>query len=53
MSTCVAEISAAVLGFQIVEGLRALLKEWGVDLDPPALYEDNQSAVAVIESGGT
>ena len=29
-STCEAEVSAAALGFQIVEGLRAILEEWGL-----------------------
>ena len=53
LSTCECEVGAAALGFQIVEGLRALLDEWGVRLDPPALYQDNQSALTVIEQGGT
>ena len=37
----------------MVEGLRSLLAEWGVRLDPPALYQDNQSAMTAIETGGT
>ena len=53
LSTCECEVGAAALGFQIVEGLRSLIVEWGVRLDPPALYQDNQSAMTVIQTGGT
>ena len=53
LSTCEREVGAAALGFQVVEGLRAVFVEWGVVLDPPALYQDNQSALTVMETGGT
>ena len=51
MSTCEAEVAAAALGFQIVEGLQSMLQEWGVVLEAPRLYQDNQSAITVIETG--
>ena len=53
LSTCECEVAAAALGFQIVEGLHSLFVEWGVRLDPPALYQDNQGALTVMETGGT
>ena len=53
LSTCEAEVSAAATGWQIVEGLRALLHEWSCELDPPLLLVDNKSALRVAELGGT
>ena len=53
LSTCEAEVSAAALTFQIVEGLKALLLEWDVKLDPPILLVDNKSALVVSEFGGS
>ena len=53
LSTCEAEVSAAATTWQIVEGLKALLAEWCVDLSPPILLVDNKSALRVAELGGT
>jgi hypothetical protein len=53
LSTCEAEVSAAALAFQIVEGLRSLLEEWGVRVRAPLLLVDNKSAISVVEQGGT
>merc|ERR1712218_37459 len=53
LSTCEAEVSAAATGWQVVEGLRALLQEWSCELDPPLLLVDNKSALRVAELGGT
>ena len=52
-STCEAEVSAAALGFQIVEGLRAILEEWGVTLSTPLLLVDNKSALVLATCGGS
>ena len=51
--TCEVDVAAAAQGFQVVEGLKSMLTEWGIVLDPPPLYQGNQSALAVIETGGT
>ena len=53
LSTCEAEVSAAAMGFQIMEGLKCLVEEWGVRLDTPILLVDNKSAITVAENGGT
>ena len=53
LSTCEAEVGAGALSFQIVEGLRCLLQEWGVRLNPPVLLVDNKSAIVLTESGGS
>ena len=53
LSTCEAEVSAAALTFQILEGLKGLLIEWGVQLHAPILLIDNKSALCVSEFGGT
>ena len=52
-STCEAEISAAALGFQIVEGLRAILEEWRITLSTPLLLVDNKSALVLATCGGS
>ena len=52
-STCEAEVSAAALGFQIVEGLRAILEEWSVTLSKPLLLVDNKSALVLATCGGS
>ena len=53
LSTCEAEVAAAATTFQVMEGLRCLLEEWGVALDPPKLLIDNKSALVVMDQGGT
>ena len=53
LSTCETEVSAAAMDFQIIEGLKCLVEEWGVRLDPPVLLVDNKSAITVAENGGT
>ena len=45
LSTCEAELSAAALTFQILEGLRSLLEEWGIKITCPLLLVDNKSAL--------
>ena len=53
LSTCEAEISAAAMAFQVSEGLRFLLEEWGLQLRPTILLIDNRSALLLGENGGT
>ena len=53
LSTCEAEVAAAATSWQLVEGLRALLDEWRVDVGVPVLLVDNKSALRVSELGGT
>ena len=53
LSTCEAEVSAAAMAFQVMEGFKCLLEEWGMDLDPPLLLIDNKSALTVAGNGGT
>ena len=53
LSTCEAEVAAAATSWQLVEGLRALLLEWCVDIPKPILLVDNKSALKVSELGGT
>ena len=53
LSTCEAEVAAAATSWQLVEGLRALLLEWQVQLEKPILLIDNKSALRVSELGGT
>ena len=53
MSTCEAEVSAAALSWQVAEGARCMLQEWGVKVDPPVLLVDNQSALRVAYFGGS
>ena len=52
-STCEAEVSAAALGFQIVEGLRAILEDWGITLSTPLLLVNNKSALVWATCGGS
>ena len=53
LSTCEAEVAAAALGFQILEGVRALLEEWRVVILQPILAVDNKSALTIAEQGGS
>ena len=53
LSTCEAEVAAAATSWQITEGLKALLDEWGADVGKPILLVDNKSALKVSELGGT
>ena len=53
LSTCEAEVTAAATGFQVAEGMRFLLQEWGIQLDPTILLIDNRSALLIGENGGT
>ena len=53
LSTCEAEVAAAATSWQLVEGLRALLLEWNLDIPKPILRVDNKSALKVSELGGT
>ena len=52
-STREAEIAAAALSWQIAEGVRSLLEEWGVQLGKPVLLIDNQNALKVAAFGGS
>ena len=53
LSTCEAEVAAAALSFQVVEGLRCLLAELRIPLATPLLLVDSKAALSVAESGGT
>ena len=52
LSTCEAEVAAAALSWQIAEGIRSLLEEWGVKLKKPVVLIENQSALKVADVGG-
>ena len=43
LHTCEAEAAAAVMNFIIIWGLRCLLIEWGIELDPPLILVDKPS----------
>ena len=49
LSSCEAEVAAAALTFQVLEGLRHLLTEWGVTVATPTLHVDNKSAIIEID----
>ena len=53
LSTCEAEVAAAATSWQVTEGLKTLLEEWGANVDSPILLVDNKSALKVSELGGT
>ena len=53
LSTCEAEVSAGAMAFQVAEGLKYLLEEWGVVFKPTILLIDNKSALLLGENGGT
>ena len=53
LSTCEAEVSAGAMGFQVSEGLKLLLEEWGIKLDPTILLIDNLSVLLLGENCGT
>ena len=51
LSTAEAELGAGALTWQITEGMRSLLEEWGITLEPIKLLMDNDAAVAITEQG--
>ena len=53
LSTCEAEVSAGAMSYQVAEGLRYLLEEWGIVFKPTILLIDNKSALLLAENGGT
>jgi hypothetical protein len=52
-STCEAEVGAGAMGYQILEGVRALLDEWQIVINTPTLLIDNKSALSIAEFGGS
>ena len=53
LSTAEAELIAAALTWQIMEGLRLLLEEWGILMKAVTLLVDNTAALAIAEHGST
>ena len=51
LSTAEAELCAAALAWEIAEGIRALLEELGIRLEPIRLLLDNDAALAIAEQG--
>ena len=51
LSTAEAELNSAAVGWQIVEGLRLLIAEFGYDLETVTLLVDNKAALTVAECG--
>ena len=51
LSTAEAELYAATLGWQIIEGLRHLLAELGVVVEKTQLQLDNRAALTIAECG--
>ena len=51
-STAEAELNAAALGWQIIEGLRSLIADLGIILSSVNLLVDNQAAITIADCGG-
>ena len=51
LSTAEAELYAATLGWQIVEGLRLLVEELGVSIPTISVMIDNQAALTIAVNG--
>jgi hypothetical protein len=51
LSTAEAELNAAVLGWQIVEGLRLLLHDFGIVVPSVKVMIDNQAALTIAKCG--
>jgi len=51
LSTAEAELNAAALAWQIVEGLRLLLEDLGILLPSVHVMIDNQAAITIAENG--
>ena len=51
LSTCEAELNAAVLGWQIVEGLRLLFTDFGIEIPSVHVLIDNQAALTIAMCG--
>jgi hypothetical protein len=52
LSTCEAEVSAAAMSFQKMEGLKCLLEEWDIKFVPLVLLIGDKSALSLAENGG-
>ena len=51
LSTAEAELIAAILGWQIIEGLRLLLADFGIQLPDVKVLIDNQAALTITKCG--
>ena len=51
LSTAEAELYSATLGWQIVEGLRLLLRDFGIDIPKVKVLIDNQAALTITKCG--
>ena len=51
LSMAEAELTAGAVAWQITEGLRALLEDWGIAFYPAALLLDNDAALAICDHG--
>ena len=53
LCTAEAELVAAALCFQVVQGLKILLQEWGLIFDCSVIKVDNTAAIVIAENGGS
>ena len=53
LNTAEAELYAATLGWQVVEGVRKLLTNFGIDIPKARIYIDNQAALTIAKCGAS
>ena len=53
LNTAEAELTAAAMAWQVVEGFRMLLEEWGVRVRKVHLLLDNAAALTITENGAS
>ena len=53
LNTAEAELTAAAMAWQVVEGFRTLLEEWGFGVRKVHLLLDNAAALAITENGAS
>ena len=53
LCTAEAELIAAALAYQVVQGLRILLEEWGLQFEASVMKVDNTAAITIATHGGS
>ena len=53
LNTAEAELVAATLGWQVIEGIRRLLCNFGIEISKSRLYIDNQAALTIAMCGAS